>query len=146
MAAPEKIGPGSIFCIEDYDGVRDLLGTLMEEDLKIPRERIVMIASRAEAERLLTEAEQTGQTPALVLLNFNLAGESGYPILDKIRKSKSPLLNCTPIIGMSTDQTHKQVVLARGANVFLSKPFHRIEEVEDTISLLLGTQDQAKAA
>lgn len=143
MATPEK---GPIYCIEDYDGLREFLGMVMVEELKIPRERVVMIASRREAERLLEEAEQTGRSPDLVLLNLNLAGESGLPILERIRKSPSEKLSCTPVIAMSTDESRREEVIERGANAFLSKPYPVLEELEDTISFFLGTLDQAKAA
>lgn len=137
---PEK---GRVICIEDYEGVTDLVKELFDE-LKIPGVGFVSISTREDAEKLLKDSESTGEIPSAVVLNMHLHDESGLPILDQIRGSKTPLKG-VPVLVISGDETLREPSMEHGANLFFQKPFRQTDEFKNALAVCLNQSDKPKA-
>ncbi len=116
-----------IFCIEDDDGIRDLMIYTLN-------------ASGYEAKGLtdgskLFEALKT-QSPDLILLDIMLPGEDGISILKRLRKDCAT--SSIPVIMATAKGTEydKVIGLDLGADDYLSKPFGMMEMVSRVRAVL----------
>lgn len=123
-----------IFCVEDDQGIRDLM-------------IYALAASGFEAvgledgEALFSALKQT--RPELILLDIMLPGEDGITILKKLRAN--PAFADLPIIMASAKGTEydKVIGLDLGADDYLAKPFGMMEMVSRVKALRRRTSGRA---
>ncbi len=109
--APKGLPP-KVLIIEDDETIRDILGTLLEDDYAA-----ITVATVKEA---LTVLEQ--EYVAVILLDYNLAGETGKAVADQANQVK------IPVVWMTGDPESLGNSL-----VILPKPFN-CQQVLDTLA------------
>lgn len=116
-----------IYCIEDDDGIRDL----MVYTLKASGYEAQGFAHPKDFWRALQE-----QTPELILLDIMLPDEDGLSILKKLRSRVDTA--SLPIIMATAKGTEFDTVLAldQGADDYLAKPFGMMEMVSRVKAVL----------
>lgn len=94
------------------------------------RNHVVACRDAAEARRVLTR-EGGSPTPALLILDVHLGGESGIEFLRWVRSQPDPL-GKTPVMMLTSSQRQEHVTeaTALGAMWFLSKPVTETQLLE----------------
>ena len=119
-----------IFIVEDDDGIRNMMAyTLRASGFEVE--------GFAEGTAFFTALDL--RTPALVLLDIMLPGESGMTILGRLREAKETAR--IPVIMASAKGTEydRVVGLDRGADDYLVKPFGMMEMVSRVKAVLRRT-------
>lgn len=125
-----------IFCVEDDNGIRDLMIYTLN-------------ASGLEAKGFANpESFWEGlkeETPELIMLDIMLPGEDGISILKKLRQS--PVTENIPIIMATAKGTEydKVIGLDSGADDYLAKPFGMMEMVSRVKAVLRRTGRSEKS-
>jgi two-component system phosphate regulon response regulator PhoB len=127
--------PRKILIVEDERGIQELLRV----NLSRAGYEIFQAENAAAAIKLLDRIE-----PDLVLLDWNMLGQSG---LEFVKTLRSRLQNSLPIIMVSARSSEKDKLLAFEAGVddFVSKPFHVREllaRVKSKISRFKATESE----
>jgi len=123
--------PPKLLLVDDDDGLRLLLQTTL------PRAgyEVLTAASGAEGMRLLFSHQ-----PDLVLLDVMMPGMDGWEVLERIREvSTVPVIMLTAVDGVP----QRVRGLMRGADDYVTKPFHRDELVARIEALLRRVQTPA---
>ena len=125
-----------IFIVEDDDGIRNMMAyTLRASGFEVG----------SFAEGMAFFAALALRTPALVLLDIMLPGESGMTILGRLREAKETAR--IPVIMASAKGTEydRVVGLDRGADDYLVKPFGMMEMVSRVKAVLRRTKGESEA-
>lgn len=125
-----------IFCVEDDNGIRDLM---------IYTLNAAGFETKGFAEgKALFEALH-GETPCLIMLDIMLPGEDGISILKKLRQEASTAK--IPVIMATAKGTEydKVIGLDLGADDYLVKPFGMMEMVSRVKAVLRRTEHQEKS-
>ena len=124
-----------IYCIEDDNGIRDLIV-------------YTLTASGYEAKGFADSSEfwtaVKHEIPTLILLDVMLPNEDGISILKKIRSDKKTAE--VPVIMETAKETEydKVVALDLGADDYLTKPFGMMEMVSRVRAVLRRTSKEEK--
>lgn len=124
-----------IYCIEDDNGIRDLIV-------------YTLTASGYEAKGFVDSSEfwtaVKQEIPTLILLDVMLPNEDGISILKKIRSDKKTAE--IPVIMETAKETEydKVVALDLGADDYLTKPFGMMEMVSRVRAVLRRTSKEEK--
>lgn len=124
-----------IYCIEDDNGIRDLIVyTLTASGYEAK--------GFADSSEFWTAVKQ--ETPTLILLDVMLPNEDGISILKKIRSDKKTAE--IPVIMETAKETEydKVVALDLGADDYLTKPFGMMEMVSRVRAVLRRTSKEEK--
>ena len=103
-----------IYCVEDDENIRELVGyALRSQDFEVE--------TFSDSKEFWPALEK--RTPALLLLDIMLPGESGNDILDKLRKTQQ--YKTLPVIMLTAKTSEYDIVrgLDGGADDYLTKPF-----------------------
>lgn len=122
-----------IYCIEDDNGIRDLIVyTLTASGYEAK--------GFADSSEFWTAVKQ--ETPTLILLDVMLPNEDGISILKKIRSDKKTAE--IPVIMETAKETEydKVVALDLGADDYLTKPFGMMEMVSRVRAVLRRTSKE----
>lgn len=124
-----------IYCIEDDNGIRDLIVyTLTASGYEAK--------GFADSSEFWTAVKQ--EIPTLILLDVMLPNEDGISILKKIRSDKKTAE--VPVIMETAKETEydKVVALDLGADDYLTKPFGMMEMVSRVRAVLRRTSKEEK--
>lgn len=102
-----------IYCVEDDENIRELVGyALRSQDFEVE--------TFADSKEFWPALEK--RTPALLLLDIMLPGESGNDILDKLRKTQQ--YKTLPVIMLTAKTSEYDIVrgLDGGADDYVCKP------------------------
>ena len=124
-----------IYCIEDDNGIRDLIVyTLTASGYEAK--------GFADSSEFWTAVKQ--EIPTLILLDVMLPNEDGISILKKIRSDKKTAE--IPVIMETAKETEYDKVVARdlGADDYLTKPFGMMEMVSRVRAVLRRTSKEEK--
>ena len=124
-----------IYCIEDDNGIRDLIVyTLTASGYEAK--------GFADSSEFWTAVKQ--EIPTLILLDIMLPNEDGISILKKIRSDKKTAE--IPVIMETAKETEydKVVALDLGADDYLTKPFGMMEMVSRVRAVLRRTSKEEK--
>ena len=122
-----------IYCVEDDENIRELVGyALRSQDFEVE--------TFADSKEFWPALEK--RTPALLLLDIMLPGESGNDILEKLRKTQP--YKTLPVIMLTAKGTEydKVVGLDSGADDYVAKPFGTMELISRIKALLRRTSSQ----
>lgn len=119
-----------IFCVEDDQGIRDLMIYALSASG-------FEVVGLEDGKALFSALKQT--RPELILLDIMLPGDDGITILKKLRAN--PAFSDLPIIMASAKGTEydKVIGLDLGADDYLAKPFGMMEMVSRVKALLRRT-------
>ena len=126
-----------IYCVEDDQGIRDLmLYTLKASDFE---------ARGFESGEELYEALET-QKPELILLDVMLPGDDGITILRRLRSTEET--KDVPVIIASAKGTEydKVIGLDLGADDYLAKPFGMMEMISRVRAVLRRSRSSTPAS
>ena len=107
-----------IYCVEDDENIRELVGyALRSQDFEVE--------TFSDSKEFWPALEK--RTPALLLLDIMLPGESGNDILDKLRKTQQ--YKTLPVIMLTAKTSEYDIVrgLDGGADDYVCKPFGIVE-------------------
>lgn len=124
----------SILIIEDIPEMADLMSMYLENDN--------FDTVKCESAEKAIEQLSKGYNPALVLLDINLPGMSGFDFLKEFREKTSTV---TPVIIVSARDADKDIIegLGLGADEFVTKPFSPkvlVARVKAKLSRLSATE------
>ena len=124
----------SILIIEDIPEMADLMSMYMENDN--------FDTVKCESAEKAIEQLSKGYNPALVLLDINLPGMSGFDFLKEFREKTSTV---TPVIIVSARDADEDIIegLGLGADEFVTKPFSPkvlVARVKAKLSRLSATE------
>ena len=125
-----------IYCVEDDENIRELVGyALRSQDFEVE--------TFADSKEFWPALEK--RTPALLLLDIMLPGESGNDILDKLRKTQQ--YKTLPVIMLTakSEDADKLIGFESGADDYITKPFN-ILELKARIRALIRRSSMAPAA
>ncbi|MDD3287384.1 MAG: response regulator [Alphaproteobacteria bacterium] len=117
-----------ILIVDDDEAIRDILHAILQDYA-----RIITCSDAAEAIPLMEEKH-----PGLVLLDDKMPGElSGIDLLEKMQRN--PVLNTTPVVLISANSDHKEVMrgLMAGAIDYILKPLKPQQVAEKIKARLL---------
>jgi DNA-binding NarL/FixJ family response regulator len=130
LSEPKYIPP-SILVVEDDDGQRDVMSTVL-------RRRGYRVLELARGEDALEVAQE--ELPDLVLLDIRLPGMSGYDVCRELRAEFGPRLPIVFISGVRTEPYDEVAGLRLGADDYIVKPF-AVDELVARIDRLLERAD-----
>ena len=104
--------PGSIMAIDDDEGIREALQTV----LALRYEAVCTTSTGDEALQMLRQ----GLNPALILLDLRMPGMSGSEFVERLQAD--PRLRDIPFIVLSGDPAAKVAAESMGARGCLAKP------------------------
>ena len=124
----------SILIIEDIPEMADLMSMYLENDN--------FDTVKCESAEKAIEQLSKGYNPALVLLDINLPGISGFDFLKEFREKTSTV---TPVIIVSARDADEDIIegLGLGADEFVTKPFSPkvlVARVKAKLSRLSATE------
>ena len=124
----------SILIIEDIPEMADLMSMYLENDN--------FDTVKCESAEKAIEQLSKGYNPALVLLDINLPGMSGFDFLKEFREKTSTV---TPVIIVSARDADEDIIegLGLGADEFVTKPFSpkvMVARVKAKLSRLSATE------
>lgn len=124
----------SILIIEDIPEMADLMSMYLENDN--------FDTVKCESAEKAIEQLSNGYNPALVLLDINLPGMSGFDFLKEFREKTSTV---TPVIIVSARDADEDIIegLGLGADEFVTKPFSPkvlVARVKAKLSRLSATE------
>ena len=124
----------SILIIEDIPEMADLMSMYLENDN--------FDTVKCESAEKAIEQLSKGYNPALVLLDINLPGMSGFDFLKEFREKTSTV---TPVIIVSARDADEDIIegLGLGADEFVTKPFSPkvlVARVKAKLSRLSATE------
>ena len=124
----------SILIIEDIPEMADLMSMYMENDN--------FDTVKCESAEKAIEQLSKGYNPALVLLDINLPGMSGFDFLKEFREKTSTV---TPVIIVSARDADEDIIegIGLGADEFVTKPFSPkvlVARVKAKLSRLSATE------
>lgn len=122
-----------IYCIEDDDGIRELVSCALKSGG-------YEVKAFADAETFYKELDN--KLPALVLLDVMLPDEDGFSILEKLKSSSK--FKDLPVIMLTakTSETDKVSGLEAGADDYITKPFGVMELLSRIKAVLRRTNSQ----
>ncbi len=124
-----------IYCVEDDENIRELVGyALRSQDFEVE--------TFADSKEFWPALEK--RTPALLLLDIMLPGESGNDILDKLRKTQQ--YKTLPVIMLTArgEEYDKLAGLEGGADDYVVKPFSPRELVARVKVVLARTMPKTQ--
>jgi CheY-like chemotaxis protein len=115
----------SILLIEDDPSVRSLLDFVLVRD----GWRVDTAASGSLGIRRLER-----QLPDVILLDLSMPDMDGWDVL--ARRAAEPAWSKVPVVAMSAEHRHREMLLELGATAFLPKPF-TLDELRETLCRLV---------
>lgn len=113
-----------ILIIDDDDMMVEIMADVLGDEGHTIRSAPDGAAGLAEAERA---------RPALIILDMNLPGLSGYEVARRLRASET--VRPVPILAVTGD-TSREDALKAGCTAFLGKPLNVVELMEQVSALL----------
>jgi DNA-binding NarL/FixJ family response regulator len=105
---------GRIFVVDDDAGIRELLAEVLEH-------AGFSVRKLASADEALRAAEE--EMPALVLLDVELGGTSGYTVCAELRRLYGDNVGIIFVSGARTEPSDRMAGLLLGADDYIVKPF-----------------------
>ena len=130
-----------ILLVEDDESLRDVFQLILETEQPVPELKVETAASGGEAIEHIS-----AQVPDLVLLDMTLANESGFEVIEKLKR----LPNCAalPVVAVTAHNLKEleEQALKAGFSGFITKPIDFEKGLFPLLRSLLNTKKTGHAA
>lgn len=108
----------NILVVED----ERLIARLLKEALPVESYQVVTVLRGEDAVQYALR-----ETPHLILLDIKLPDTDGYDVVERLRSHPKTMHIPIMVVSASTESAHKVLALKKGADDYITKPFHTEE-------------------